>query len=105
MANTSLNAELAKLRERGMVLPRHTGRAAQAAVSGYDAYRQLQSLATHDLDRASMKLGRTISSDNYDSPEVQRILHENAALSRAMGAKRGLSRQGSMIGRVSSSDT
>jgi hypothetical protein len=95
MANTSLNAELAKLRERGMVLPRHTGRAAQAAVSGYDAYRQLQSLATHDLDRASMKLGRTISSDNYDSPEVQRILHENAALSRAMGAKRGLSRQGS----------
>jgi hypothetical protein len=96
MATSSLNAELAKLRERGMVLPRHTGRAAQAAAGGYDAYRQLQSLASHDLDRASMKLGRTVDTGNYDSPEVQAILRENAALSRAMGAKRGLSRQGSM---------
>lgn len=87
----SLNQELQKLRSRGLVLPRHPQRAAQAAVGGYDVYRQLQATAGRDLDRASMKLGRPIKSDNYDSPEVQKILRENAALSRAMGDKRNLS--------------
>jgi hypothetical protein len=88
MSTANLNAELARLRSRGLVLPKHPGRAAQAYAGGYDAYQQLQRTASRDIDRASMRLGRTISSDNYDSPEVQRILNENAALTRAMGAKR-----------------
>jgi hypothetical protein len=94
MADTrALNAELKQLRERGMVLPRHPGRAVQAYQGGYDAYGQLQQIANADLARASTRLGRTISSDNYDSPEVQRILQENAALTRAMGDKRATSRR------------
>jgi hypothetical protein len=48
--------------------------------------------APADLDRASMKLGRTINGDNYDSPEVQKILQENQAMARAMGNKRATSR-------------
>lgn len=91
----TLNAELEGLRRKGLVLPRHSGRAAQSAREGYDAYRQLQELGSQDLERASMKLGRTISTDNYDSPEVQNILRENQALSRAMGSNRGL-RNGGM---------
>jgi hypothetical protein len=88
---SSLNAELARLRDRGLVLPRNPGRAIQAYQGGYDTYRNLQRSASADLDRASMKLGRTINADNYDSPEVQRIIQENNALSRAMGDKRATS--------------
>lgn len=91
MEDTNLNAELKKLRDRGLVLPRHPGRAVEAARGGYDAYKQLQVGASHDLDRASMRLGRPISADNYDSPEVQRIMQENSALTRAMGSKRATS--------------
>src|SRR6266536_3468656 len=87
----SLNSELQRLRNRGLVLPRQSQRAAQSVVEGYDAYKNLQALATRDLDRASLRLGRTISTDNYDSPEVQKILRENQALTRAMGEKRTLS--------------
>lgn len=97
----TLNAELESLRSKGLVLPRHTGRAAQAAREGYDAYRQLQAIGSADLDRAQMRLGRTINSDNYDSPEVQRILQENQAMARAMGNKRSLS---SRMHRTASAD-
>jgi hypothetical protein len=94
MADTrALNAELTKLRERGMVLPRHSGRAVEAYQAGYNAYGQLQQIANADLARASTRLGRPINSDNYDNPEVQRILQENAALARVMGDKRALSRR------------
>ncbi len=93
MPQSSLNAELEKLRNRGLVLPKHPGRAAQAAVGGYDAYKQLQNAASADLNRGSMRLGRPISADNYDSPEVQRIMRENGALTRAMGDKRATSRR------------
>lgn len=106
MADTAqLNAELLKLRERGVVLPRHTGRAVQAYGEGYDAYGKLQQIANADLARGSTRLGRPITSDNYDSPEVQNILRENAALSRAMGSKRATSarmQRTSMIGTGSS---
>jgi hypothetical protein len=88
---SDLNTELARLRQRGLVLPKHPQRAVANVAEGYSAYTQLQNLASRDLDRASMRLGRTINSDNYDSPEVQRILKENSALARAMGNKRALS--------------
>ena len=88
---TGLNSELQKLRDRGMVLPRHPAQAARAAAESYDVYGQLNALAGRDLDIASAKLGRTISSDNYDSPEVQNILRHNAAMTRAMGESRALS--------------
>jgi hypothetical protein len=84
-----------------MVLPQHPGRAVQAYSGSYNAYKQLQSLASADLDRASMRLGRTITDANYDSPEVQRILNENAALTRAMGSKRATSRRMDRYGSVS----
>jgi hypothetical protein len=71
-----------------MVLPKHPGRAASAYASSVDTYKNLQAGASHDIDRASMRLGRTISADNYDSPEVQRIMRENTALTSAMGSKR-----------------
>jgi hypothetical protein len=104
MADTrALNAELTKLREHGMVLPRHTGRAVEAYRGGYDAYQQLQQIANADLGRAQTRLGRTITTDNYNSPEVQRILQENAALSRAMGDKRALSRRMDRTASVGSS--
>lgn len=97
-----IGATLDALRNRGLVLPKHQGRAVEAARSGYDAYRNLQAIGSHDLDRASTRLGRTINSDNYDSPEVQRIIKENQALSRAMGDKRATSsrmqRQGAVGG-------
>lgn len=97
MSQSSLNAELEKLRNRGVVLPKHPGRAAQAAGEGYDAYRQLQRTASADLDRASMRLGRTITTDNYDSKEVQDILRNNQALANAMGQGRALSRRGRTV--------
>ena len=56
----------------------------------HDTYRNLQATASADLDRGSVKLGRTINADNYDSPEVQRILSHNTAMSRAMGQSRDL---------------
>jgi hypothetical protein len=103
MADKSLNATLASLRERGMVLPRHPARAAQAARGSYDAYDQLSKLASTDLARSSMRLGRPITSDNYDSPEVQEILRHNDAMTRAMGQSRALSARRSRMERTSSS--
>jgi len=97
MTDTSrLDAELQALRNRGLVLPKHPGRAASSYAQGYSAYTQAQRVASDDLGRASMRLGRTITGDNYDSPEVQKILRENASLTNAMGAKRGLSRRSNM---------
>jgi hypothetical protein len=87
----SLNAELSRLREAGLTLPRHSARAASSAGDMFRTNRELLDRAGGDLERASMRLGRTVTADNYDSPEVQRILQENNALSRAMGDKRALS--------------
>lgn len=87
----ALNAELAALRAKGMTLPKHPGRAMQSYGEGYNVYDQLQKSASRDLDRSSMRLGRPITADNYDSPEVQRIIQENNALAKAMGNKRATS--------------
>ena len=91
MADTSLNAELRRLREQGLGLPRHPGRAADSLRDIYATDRELRTAATRELNGLSAKLGRPITAENYDSPEVQKILSHNAAMARAMGASRGLS--------------
>lgn len=90
---TSVNQALSDLRQR-VALPRHDGRAIQTITGGYNAYEQLSKYADRDLRQGSARLGRSITSDNYDSPEVQRILNENSAMVRAMGNKRALSYRG-----------
>jgi hypothetical protein len=98
MADTSLNAELARLRNNGLVLPRSNARAAQMLRDGYGVDREIRSATTRDLDGLSLKLGRPITSDNYDSPEVQKILNHNSAMRNAMGSSRRLSRTASTMG-------
>jgi hypothetical protein len=98
MADTSLNAELARLRNNGLVLPRSNARAAQMLRDGYGVDREIRSAAARDLDGLSLKLGRPITSDNYDSPEVQKILNHNSAMRNAMGSSRRLSRTASTMG-------
>jgi hypothetical protein len=98
MADTSLNAELARLRSNGLVLPRSNARAAQTLRDGYGVDREIRSAAARDLDGLSLKLGRPITSDNYDSPEVQKILNHNKAMRNAMGSSRRLSRTASTMG-------
>jgi hypothetical protein len=93
MADTSLNAELARLRAQGVGLPRHPGRAADALRDGYQTDRNYRQAATRDLHGLSARLGRPITADNYDSPEVQKIISHNTAMSRAMGEGRSLGRR------------
>lgn len=85
---TKLDKELDALRNKGVVLPRHPGRAAQFMRDGYETVGSLQNAASRDLNNLSVRLGRKITADNYDSPEVQKILRENDAITRAMGNKR-----------------
>jgi hypothetical protein len=92
---SGLNSELAALRSRGLVLPRHAGRAIQSYGAAYDNARELSHVAGNDLSRMSARLGRPITSDNYDSPEVREIMQHNAAMTRAMGEGRALSRRNS----------
>src|SRR4051812_47684159 len=101
MADTSLNAELARLRAQGLGLPRHAGRAAQSMREGYAANRDMRTAATRDLHGLSLKLGRPITADNYDSPEVQKILGHNQAMMNAMGQSRGLSSRAGLGSRES----
>lgn len=91
---SSLNSELDRLRGSGLVLPRHSGRAAQAYAEAYDNARALGRAADNDLRQASVRLGRPISGANYDSPEVQDILRHNASMTRAMGESRSISKRG-----------
>lgn len=93
MPENSLNHELNNLRQRGLVLPRHPERAMVSYGESVKTSQQLNKAAGADLDRASMRLGRPITSANYDSPEVQKIMSENNALTRAMGDKRSNSRR------------
>jgi hypothetical protein len=53
--------------------------------------QDLQRTGAVDLARAQMKLGRSINLENYDSPEVQRVLNETQGMIRAMGQKRAVS--------------
>jgi hypothetical protein len=102
MADTSgLSAELNRLRDNGLVLPRHQGRAASMYAEAIGNARSMSRTAGEDLDRASMRLGRPITNANYDTPEVQRIIGENRALTRAMGSKRGLGMRSAGMNRES----
>lgn len=74
-----------------MVLPRNPQRAMATYGGAVHAAHDLSAAAGRDIDRASARLGRTVTASNYDSPEVQAIMRENAALTTAMGHKRGIS--------------
>lgn len=88
-----LDAELARLRRNGLVLPRHSGRAAQSYGEAVTQTRALQKAAGVSLDNLSYSVGKTITSDNMGSPEVQRMLKENQATMQAMSEKRVLSQR------------
>lgn len=88
-----LDAELARLRRNGLVMPRHSGRAAQSYGEAVTQTRSIQKAAGVSLDNLSYRVGKTITSDNIQSPEVQRMLKENQAKIQAMDSKRTLSRR------------
>jgi hypothetical protein len=98
MPDQSLNAELARIRAQGVVLPRHPGRALDSLRDGYTVDREVRSAAARDLDGLSLKLGRPITAENYNDPEVQRIMSHNRAMSNAMGASRKLSSRADGVG-------
>lgn len=90
MADNKLIGELDNLRKRGVALPASNARAA------------LQAHSMHNLAKESGSLRATVEGTvrgDVASPEVQRILEENRALTSAMGSKRSLSSRA----RVSSS--
>lgn len=88
-----LTQDLAKLRSNGLVMPRHPGRALHSYGDAVKASHDMHTAAGTDLSNMSAKLGRRITSDNYDSPEVQNIIKENDALTRVMGNKRQTSKR------------
>jgi hypothetical protein len=88
-----LDAELARLRQNGLVMPRHSGRAAQSYGEAVTQTRSIQKAAGVSLDNLSYRVGKTVTSDNIQSPEVQRMLKENQAKMQAMDSKRTLSRR------------
>lgn len=88
-----LDAELERLRKNGLVMPRHSGRAAQSYGEAVMQTRSIQKAAGVSLDNLSHTIGKTITSDNLHSPEVKRILEENQAKIQAMDSKRTLSRR------------
>jgi hypothetical protein len=88
-----LDAELARLRRNGLVLPRHSGRAAQSYGEAVTQTRAIQKAAGVGLDNLSYSVGKTITGDSLHSPEVQRMLKENQAKIQAMDSKRTLSRR------------
>ncbi len=86
-----LNAELDRLRKNGLVMPRNSARAFQSYGEAVTTTRQIQKAAGVGLDNLSMTVGKTITADNLNSSEVQRMLKENQAKVNAMGQKRTLS--------------
>jgi intein/homing endonuclease len=86
-----LNAELSRLRKNGLVLPRHSGRAAQSYGEIVTQTRDIQKAAGVDLDNLAYSVGKTITSGNLHSPEVQSMVKENEAKMQAMGQKRDMS--------------
>jgi len=73
-----------------MTLPRHSGRAAQSYGEAVHTNHALLQAAGHDLDRLGVRLGRSITQDNYDS-SVKNMLGENQAKMQAMQSKRSMS--------------
>jgi hypothetical protein len=87
----SLNERLDSLRKQGVVLPRNPQRAVEAIYSAGEMDRELHRHAGNDLRNMELRLGRPITADNYDSPEVRRVMDESNAMAKAMGNKRALS--------------
>lgn len=90
-----LNQELDRLRRNGLVMPRHSGRAAKSYGEAVTQTRQIQKAAGLGLENLSYSVGRTITGgEDLESPEVQRMLKENAAKMNAMNQKRSMSHRG-----------
>jgi hypothetical protein len=83
-----LNAELRKLRENGLVLPRHSGRALSSYGDTYESARDFYRAGSDDLRRIEAKVGRPVTADNYDSPDVQQIINSNRAHIRDFAQRR-----------------
>ena len=86
--------ELEELRKTVPGLPNHPYRAAQSYWQGVRADGTLREAASKEINGLSASVGRKITVDDYDNPEVSRIIAQNQALTNAMGANRGLSRTG-----------
>lgn len=100
MADSSaakLNAELAKLRSNGLILPRHPARAAESyrdTIATGQYYKDNPNAfanATVDDFRRKTRVSSTVREG---SPEVSRIQTESEALRQAMANKRGLGARG-----------
>jgi len=85
--------ELSRLRENGLVLPKHPYRAINDYGDAVKVSREVYDHAGRNLDGLEARLGRKITSDDIGSKEVKKIEEENAALTRAMGNKRVNSRR------------
>lgn len=83
-----LDAELTRLRKNGLIMPRHSGRAAQSYGEAVTQTRAIQRAAGVDLDNMSSRLGKTVTANNLNSPEVKRMLEENQSKINAMSQKR-----------------
>src|SRR5665213_1870526 len=106
---SKIDNDLARLRNNGLVLPRHPGRAQQSyaeavmttAVSSQNPGLRQRISGDVSSMRGGVRLGRTISDSDY-SPEVQRIRQENVAISNAMGDRRGMrNKQSALLARES----
>jgi hypothetical protein len=84
-----MGAELQRLRDNGLILPKHPQRAIEAYGDTINTNYQINKTAERDLRGLEVRIGRPITQANYDTPEVQRIMGENKALSNAMASKRG----------------
>lgn len=82
--------EIDNLRNKGLTLPRHPARAFESLADAQKVSSDMHKAAGRDLDNLGVRLGRPITSDNYDSPEVQKIMKENKAQMNAMGQKRAM---------------
>lgn len=99
--SAQFKAELARLKQAGVTGPAHPYRMAQSYAEGTSANADMGRWADKDLANLSARLGRTIRSDDLDSPGLRQLKQENAALTQAMGDKRRTSsrmQRMSMIG-------
>lgn len=104
MSDTSqLSAELARLRSSGLTLPRNPYRALESYSKTAATAREMNAASGRDLAGLSSRLGRPITSANYDSPEVQEIMRHNTAMSNAMGQGRRLAARQQRLSSTSSS--
>lgn len=83
-----IDEDIKKLRQNRLVLPNHPYRAMKSYGDAVEVTNEMRHAAGRDLDNLSVHLGKRITSDNYDDPEVQKIVQHNDAMTKAMGDKR-----------------